>query len=73
MMLTVLTRKALLLYLLMDVIMSEILISDVTVWIDGLTLKDGQTIEDIANVLHSHFDIAYPVKYEVTYEECFTD
>ena len=57
----------------MGVIMSRMKISDVTIWIDGLRLEEGQSVEDIANVLHSHFDIAYPVKYEVTYEECFTD
>jgi len=59
--------------LLRDVIMSRMRITDVTVWIDGLTLMEGQTIDDLADILHQHFDIAYPVKYEVNYEETLDD
>jgi len=53
--------------------MSKMMISDVVVWIDGMTLKDGQTMDDLAKVLHENFDISYPVKYEVTYAETFDD
>lgn len=69
---TVLTRKALHLSLLMGVIMSRTL-TDAVIWIDGLVLKKGESVEDISKLLHSHFDIRYPVKWEVMYREELDD
>ena len=42
-------------------------------WIDGLVLVKGQSVEDIANLIQSHFDVRYPVKWEVLYEEDIDD
>ena len=40
---------------------------------DGVVFDEGQTVDDISNLLESHFDIRYPVKWEVQYEEDIDD
>ena len=48
-------------------------IIDIIINIDGLRLKDGESIDDLDKFINDHFDIAYDVMYEVTYEEIVDD
>ena len=48
-------------------------LNDVVVWVDGLVLDRDESVEAISKLLHSHFDIRYPVKWEVMYKEEIND
>ena len=44
---------------------------DVQLLIDGLHLKDDESVEDVIQHIRSKYDIAYEVLYEILYEEEF--
>lgn len=47
--------------------MSKII--DLTIWMDGLKLEDGETADTVIEYLEKKYPLPYGYEYEVTYEE----
>ena len=53
--------------------MSKKKIVDLTIYMDGLRLDDGEKVEDVINYLKKRYPLPWGYDWEVTHEETFTD
>ena len=49
------------------------LMIDLTLNIDSLFLKDGETVDDVINHIREKWDFGYEPTYEILYEEVVDD
>ena len=48
-------------------------IVDLTIWMDGLKLKDKESVEDVIKHLETKYSLPWGYEWEITHEESFTD
>lgn len=46
---------------------------DLIIYMDGLTLDEGESAEDVVNYLKEKYELPWEYVYEVTYEETVDD
>ena len=48
-------------------------IIDLTIWMDGLKLEDGESEEAVIDYLKERYPLPWGYEWEVTHEESFVD